>query len=483
MNDISAPPEIKAPRPRMPGVEPDLFITTGARDVESVRTLNQIFLEAAQSGASDIHIEDEMYDSRIRFRVHGHMHEHKRIPRGIGRDVNTKVRMRAKLPLSEIRKPQDGRFSLIYDLDNGELALDIRVSIQPTVHGTSLVCRILDQQNTSRRIDEIQMASAVKEWINILVHEPHGLFLVTGPTGSGKTTTLYAILNELNDSSRKIVTIEDPVEYRVAGLVQTNIEAGLTFAEILRETLRQDPDVVLVGEIRDAETASIAVQAAMTGHLVLSTLHSNDACQTAVRMMDLGVDPNTLGAALRGVLAQRLVRKLVPEKRVMRAPNDFERKWLANNDVIFAADAVFGAPDDESDKDAYFGRVPVMELLVVDRLVRNVLPMKDAKLMRSVARSQPQYRTLAQAGAELARTGLTSLTEIFSIVSAAEVANGARTLGERLVEMGRVTPYQLSVAKEIILTASKTGEILHLDEVFIRNRYCTREDVDEAEIL
>lgn len=490
MNDRFQPqgsqPGLSAPedrRTRSGTSEPPLFISTSSRDAEITSLLNKIFFEAAKSGASDIHVEDEWKDCRIRCRLHGKMEEWLRVSRSQGTDINTKVRMRARLSLQDVKKPQDGRFSLNYE--EAGLALDIRVSIQPTIYGHSLVCRILDQKNTSRRIDEIHMAPAVLEWIKILVREPHGLFLITGPTGSGKTTTLYALLNELNDGSTKIVTIEDPVEYRVPGLTQTNIEGDMTFAKALREALRQDPDTILVGEIRDAETAAIAVQAAMTGHLVLSTLHTNDACQTAVRMMDLGVDPNTLGTALRGVLAQRLVRRLDPEHREMCLPNEFEKRWLQNNDAG-SAEVPYGTTNKECGVlagEGYDGRLPVMELVVIDRLVRNVLPMKDAKLIRSVAKAQPQYRTLAQAGADLASKGLTSLAEVFAITSMAEVANGARSLGERLIELGRITPYQLKVAKEIIMEASAKGDVLTLEEVLIRQRYCGREDIDEAETL
>jgi len=478
------------PRIRLAGEEPDLFISTGSRDGEAVRLLNELFWEAANQGASDIHLEDEMGESRIRYRVQGAMYERGRVSRALAVDMQTKIRMRAKLSLADVRRPLDGRFGLHYARpgEEGEetlLRLDIRVSFQPTVYGQSVVMRLLDQRNTTKRLDEIEMANAVRDWINILVREPHGLFLVTGPTGSGKTTTLYGILNELNDDTRKIVTIEDPVEYRVPGLIQTSIEAGLTFSEVLRETLRQDPDIILVGEIRDAETAAIAVQAAMTGHLVLSTLHANDACQTAVRMLDLGVDPNTLGAALRGVLAQRLVRRLHEERMTMREPTDFERRWLNNNKASAEdADEIFGAPLDEADPNsAYDGRLAVMELLVVDRFVRNVLPLRDARLIRSVAQSQPQYRTLAQAAADLSRRGFTSLTEVLGITSVAEVANAARNLGERLVEMGRITPYQLDVAKELIDEASQRGEVVSLETVLIRARFCTRKDLDEATAL
>lgn len=454
---------------------PNLFISTASRDREVVEWLNDLFYEAAQKGASDIHFEDMAEDTRIRYRINGTLHTQQTINRIMAVEAQNKIRSRASLPLSEIRKPLDGRLSLTYS----DLAIDVRVSFTPIIHGASLVCRLLDQRNTARTLADIEMNDEVRHWISILLNEPHGLFIITGPTGSGKTSTLYALLNALHTDERKIVTIEDPVEYRVPGLCQTNIEGNLTFAEALRSELRQDPDIILVGEIRDAETAQIAVQAAMTGHLVLTTLHANDAAATIARLLDLGVDPNTLGAALRGVMAQRLVRKLAPNHELAR-PSETDMHWLTSHQIA-EIDCDYAYPIlGEGDGEGYLGRLPVLELIVLDRTMRNVLPMRDAKLIRAVARNQPQYRTLAQCAAKFCREGLTGLPELFTVSSLSEHLQTLRTLPERLVELGKLTPYQYTVCKDIQNVASQAGRRLSLEDVLIEHRYCTQEDIDEV---
>jgi general secretion pathway protein E len=459
---------------------PDLFISTSSRDREVVDWLNTLFANATDAGASDIHFEDMSADTRLRFRINGVLRVIGSISRTVATDAMNKIRARASLPLSDPRKPLDGRFSLRWD-DTG-MSIDVRVSFKPIIHGTSVVCRILDQRNTARTIDQIEMTPEVRAWISMLLNEPHGLVLITGPTGSGKTSTLYALLNALHTDERKIATIEDPVEYRVPGLCQTNIEGELTFANALRAEMRQDPDIILVGEIRDAETAQIAVQAAMTGHLVLSTLHANDAAQTVTRMLDLGVDPNTLGAALRGVLAQRLVRRLDENFEWVR-PDEAESMWLNAHNVA-DLEGPYGAPIiGAGDGQGYNGRLPVMELIVIDRTVRNVLPLNDAKLLRAVAKNQPQYQTLAQCAAALARRGLTGLSDLFTVSSVSEHLQTLRTLPERLIELGRITPYQYEVCQEIQQEASAKGQRLALEDVLIANRYCTQEDIDEMHNL
>jgi general secretion pathway protein E len=460
---------------------PSLFISTSSRDQPVVTWLNYLFADAAQKGASDIHFEDMSSDeTRIRYRVNGVLATIGTVSKMHAIDGMNKIRARANLPLSDIRSPLDGRFSL--DYHDEHIAIDVRASFVPILYGTSLVCRILDQRNTARTLNEIEMTDEVKRWIEILLREPHGLFLVTGPTGSGKTSTLYALLNALHTDQRKIVTIENPVEYRVPGLCQTNIEGELTFAQALRAELRQDPDIVLVGEIRDAETAQVAVQAAMTGHLVMSTLHANDAAATVTRMLELGVDPNTLGAALRGVLAQRLVRKLADPFDWVK-PSETEAHWLTSHQID-ETDSDYGSPIvGEGDGEGYNGRLAVMELIVVDRTMRNVMPLQDPRLIRAVAKNQPQYQTLAQCAASLARRGLTGITELFTVSSVSEHLQTLRTLSERLVELGKLTPYQLEICKELQLEASRGGHRLSLEDVLIANRYCSQEDIDEVQAL
>lgn len=458
---------------------PPKFIKTSTHEGVVAEWLNDLFVAATLRGASDIHMEDGESDVRVRFRINGVLETVQIVTRDLGANAILKIRGRASLPLNKHRDPADGRFS--FCVPEQDVNIDVRVSLNPILFGMSMVCRILSQKNTSRRIDDIEMPPDVRGWIRTLLNEPHGLFLVTGPTGSGKTSTLYAMLNELLDDTRKIVTIEDPVEYRVQGLCQTNIEGQLSFADVLRSEMRQDPDVILVGEIRDAETASIAVQAAMTGHLVLSTLHTNDAASTVARMLDLGVDPNTLGAALRGVLAQRLVQRLHPEHDWVKA-SAAESDWLASHNIKELA-ADYGAPriGVGNGGQGYVGRIAATELIVIDRTMRNVLPTRDAKLMRAVAKNQTQFRTLAQSAAELARAGLTSIPELFTVSTISEHLQTLRTLQDRLIELGHLSPYQYDICRQIQQEASVRGERLALEDVLIRQRYVSQEVIDEVE--
>lgn len=416
----------------LPGEEPDLFISTASRDKGAVELLNAMFKEAADQGASDIHMEDEPGQTRIRYRVQGSMFERGRIPRTLAMDMQNKIRMRAKLALSDIRKPLDGRFGLRYageydddeaseadssDVSDRSLRLDIRVSLQPTVYGQSVVCRLLDQRNTARRLDDIEMTSAVRDWINILIREPHGLFLVTGPTGSGKTTTLYGIINELNDDSRKIVTIEDPVEYRVSGLMQTSIEGGLTFAEVLRETLRQDPDIILVGEMRDQETAQIGLRAAMTGHLVLSTLHTNDAISSPVRLIDMGTPRYMVAMSLLGVVAQRLVRLVCESCAEPYVPLPFEHEWLKLElgDGVDDHAYVRGQGCSHCNGMGYQGRVGVYELLEMNLDLTEATNHHDPNHFVRIARQQIAGETMRKHAVDLVVAGRTTVAEAMRI--------------------------------------------------------------------
>ncbi|RMD68841.1 MAG: type II/IV secretion system protein [Gammaproteobacteria bacterium] len=330
------------------------------------------------------------------------------MPPHLIRDMEAKIRMKAKLPLSERRAPLDGRFHIEAE---GRM-VDMRLSIVPTRTGQSIVCRLLDQANAGRRLDEIDMTPAARKVMDDILAHPNGLFLVTGPTGSGKTTTLYAALNEVNTPERKVITVEDPVEYRLRRGCQINVDETNTFARALRAILRQDPDVILVGEIRDAETARIAVQAAMTGHLVLSTLHANDAATSITRLADLGVDPFTLGVALRAVSAQRLVRRLCT-CAVPVPPGPDEALWLERFGI--QGDLFYVPAGCERCGDGFAGRIPVIEMIAVDPPVRAAIDQGDVQAIRKAAMAQPQFETLAQAGARLAREGKTTLAEAIRI--------------------------------------------------------------------
>ncbi len=290
--------------------ETDLEAVDGISDAPLVRLVNSVLFQAAEDGASDVHFAPEAEALVVRYRIDGVLQEVQRIPKRMAAGVTTRLKVLAKLDIAERRKPQDGRISL-----NAAAAgrmLDIRVATLPTVEGESVVMRLLDKSRKPPTLEELGLSEEMRDTLTTIVTRPTGALLVTGPTGSGKSTTLFAALNQIANPSINIITVEDPVEYRLPGInqVQINARAGLTFAAALRSILRSDPDVVMVGEIRDGETAKISIEAALTGHLVLSTLHTNDAPSALTRLNEMGVEPFLTGAAVTGVLAQRLARKL-----------------------------------------------------------------------------------------------------------------------------------------------------------------------------
>ncbi|HZS24108.1 MAG TPA: ATPase, T2SS/T4P/T4SS family, partial [Gaiellaceae bacterium] len=286
----------------------DLEAEDGVSDVPLVRLVNSILFQAAEDGASDVHFEPQEDSLIVRFRIDGVLQEMQRIPKRLMPGVTTRLKVLAKLDIAERRKPQDGRMSLSAAAA-GRL-LDVRVATLPTVEGESVVMRLLDKSKKPPTLEQLGLSPAMQETLSEIVKRPTGALLVTGPTGSGKSTTLFAALNQINRPEINIITVEDPVEYRLPGInqVQINARAGLTFAAALRSILRSDPDVVMVGEVRDGETAKISIEAALTGHFVLSTLHTNDAPSALTRLNEMGVEPFLVGAAVTGVLAQRLAR-------------------------------------------------------------------------------------------------------------------------------------------------------------------------------
>ena len=330
-------------------------------DAPIIRLINALITEAIKENASDIHVEP--FESRlsIRFRVDGVLREVLEPPRQIASLLCSRIKVMAQLDIAEKRLPQDGRIALKV----ANRPVDIRVSTLPSGHGERVVMRLLDKQAGRLDLQQLGMASPEQTRLETMIQKPHGIILVTGPTGSGKTTSLYAMLSVLNDSRRNILTVEDPVEYDLDGIGQTpvNTKVDMTFAKGLRAILRQDPDVVMVGEIRDSETAQIAVQASLTGHLVLSTLHTNSAVGAITRLQDMGVEPFLLSSTLLGVLSQRLVRKLCPEcKSVTELDldkvNGFEMK---NGDVIYQSNGC-----DKCMQTGFRGRTGIYELIEVD---------------------------------------------------------------------------------------------------------------------
>jgi general secretion pathway protein E len=378
-------------------------------DAPIIRLINGVIAEAARTGASDVHLEP--YDSHlaVRMRVDGVMNEAARLPSRLAPLVVSRVKVMARLDIAERRVPQDGRISLSL----GPRSLDVRVSTLPAKAGERVVLRLLDRDGAGLALDDLGMPPAAAEAFCAALREPNGIVLVTGPTGSGKTTTLYAGLRLLNDRSRNILTIEDPVEYAVEGVGQTQVNAkvGMTFAAGLRAILRQDPNVVMVGEVRDGETAQIATQAALTGHLVLSTVHTNDAIGAVTRLRDLGVEPFLLASTLRVILAQRLVRRLCPQCR-RPAPADASAASAIGLPPNATVHRAVGCPACAGT--GYAGRVGLFELVRIDDTLRRLISANatEADLSAHAFASSP---TLAQAARDAVAQGLTTIEEALRV--------------------------------------------------------------------
>ena len=394
----------------------DLEVEDGISEAPLVRLVNSIIFQAAEDGASDVHFEPQEDALAVRLRIDGVLHEVQRIPRRMMAGVTTRLKVLAKLDIAERRKPQDGRISL-----NAAAAgrmLDIRVATLPTVEGESVVMRLLDKSKRPPTLEELGLSDEMRQRLEELVQRPTGALLVTGPTGSGKSTTLYAALAEINSPEIKIVTVEDPVEYRLAGTnqVQINVRAGLTFATALRSILRSDPDVVMVGEIRDPETAKISIEAALTGHFVLSTLHTNDAPAALTRLNEMGVEPFLTGSAVTGVLAQRLARKLCTHCCEMYSPSvDDLIKARVSPDVAAQADGMVfyrkhGCP--RCNKTGYKGRIGVFQLLAMSESLETLAAEKASREELERAAMAEGMRTLWDDGITKVAAGLTSIEEL-----------------------------------------------------------------------
>jgi len=385
-----------------------------AGEAPVIRMVNTIMIEALKTKASDIHFEALEKASRLRYRIDGELVDRPAPPKALHNAVVSRIKILSNLDIAERRRPQDGRFKV----KAMKKEVDVRVSILPTVHGEKVVMRILDKANLAPGLASLGLDDYAYKAMKFAIDQPHGIILVTGPTGSGKTTTLYSCLQDLNQPNVNIVTAEDPVEYELAGVNQchVNVAQGLTFAGILRSVLRQDPDIVLVGEIRDGETADIAVKAALTGHLVLSTLHTNDACGVVARLFDMGIQPFMLASSLILAQAQRLFRRLCP---FCKRPVDVDLEMLALNKVDpkpFEGVQVFGPVGcPKCHNSGYKGRGAMMEVLPVTPKIRALVEKGgDADLLRKLALEEGMV-TLKEAGMIKVRQGLTSLEAAFEV--------------------------------------------------------------------
>lgn len=385
-------------------------VSDGASEGGGARLVAAAFEAAIALGASDIHFEPRRNDLAVRLRVDGRMIEHQIVSADLAAPAVSRIKVIANLNLGERRLPQDGRTSFVI----GGRSVDVRVATSPTVFGESAVLRILDRAAVPLDLNRLGLSKGVVSVLSSAARAPHGLFLVTGPTGSGKTTTLYALLQTFAGSSKKVLSIEDPVEYHFEHVSQTQAAShlGLTFAAALRSFLRQDPDVILVGEIRDPETAAVAVQAAMTGHLVLASIHANDAMAVAPRMRDMGIEPYQLAAGFRGAMAQRLVRKLCPDCRVEEAPG--ASAALVEGRLVARRFVPMGCPKCKGM--GYRGRVPISEGFLADeRLQRAFAEQRPPGELAGMARALGLEGMLAD-GLDMVEAGLTSLEEVLAAV-------------------------------------------------------------------
>jgi general secretion pathway protein E len=377
-----------------------------------IRLVNTIILEAIQQKASDIHFEPQEKELLIRYRIDGVLLKRRSPPSEYQNNILTRIKVMAKLDIAEKRLPQDGRIKLKL----GTREIDFRVSSIPVIYGERIVMRILDRENIFVDLHHLGMNKNLLEEFVKMIDLPEGIILVTGPTGSGKTTTLYSAIAKILSSETNIMTIEDPVEYKIPSIAQiaVNPKIDLTFAKGLRHILRQDPDVIMIGEIRDKETAEIAIQSALTGHLVFSTLHTNDAPSAVTRLADMGIEPYLIASSLVGVLAQRLIRKLCPHCKKSYSPSLEEKKQLK---IDLDKKVIFYKPEGCSLclQTGYQGRIGIFEMMKINHPVRReILKNVDSDSIREAAYSQ-KMQTLFQQGVECIEQGLTSTEEILRI--------------------------------------------------------------------
>ena len=377
----------------LPAVE-DLL--EAANDAPIIRMLNALLTQAAKDGASDIHIEPYERASSVRFRVDGTLREVVQPNRGLHAALISRLKIMAELDIAEKRLPQDGRISLRI----GGRAIDVRVSTLPSAHGERAVLRLLDKTESKFTLEGLGMNGELLASFQRLVQQPHGIVLVTGPTGSGKTTSLYASLQTVDTGTTNVLTVEDPIEYELPGIGQTQVNAkiDLSFAKALRAILRQDPDVIMIGEIRDHETAQIAIQASLTGHLVLATLHTNDAPSAVTRLTDMGIEPFLLSSSLLGVLAQRLVRKLCVECKRIDAQGSYQPVGC-----------------DACARTGYKGRTGVYELMVADDKVRGLIHQRAPETELLLAARAAGLRSMREDGEHLVALGITSSAELLRV--------------------------------------------------------------------
>jgi type IV pilus assembly protein PilB len=375
------------------------------------KLLNLVLLQAIRDKASDIHFEPFENEYKMRYRIDGVLYEMIPPPKYIAAALSSRIKVMANLDIAERRLPQDGRISLTVQGN----PVDLRVSVLPTMFGESVVLRVLDRSQVSFDLEKLGLRPRDVKVVRQLIHRPNGIIIVTGPTGCGKTTTLYSALSELNSIDVKIITTEDPVEYDIDGLIQVQMkpDIGLTFARCLRSILRQDPDIILVGEIRDLETAEIAAQASLTGHLVFTTLHTNDAPSTVARLLDLGVEPFLITATVEGICSQRLVRKICTSCKTAYEPNEVQLKELRlTEEDIKGKKFYYGRGCNKCNGTGYRGRVGIFEIMLFDDEIRDLIMNRASTNVLRTAAEKKGMIVLRENGLASIYDGITSIDEV-----------------------------------------------------------------------
>ncbi|HOX55085.1 MAG: type II secretion system ATPase GspE [Candidatus Omnitrophica bacterium] len=385
-----------------------------AEEAPVIKLVNMFIMQAVKDRASDIHVEPEEDKVRIRYRIDGILHEIKDLPKHLQSALASRIKVMAQIDIAETRNPQDGRIQLKMENKN----IDLRVSTFPTVHGENIVLRILDKSSVILGLAELGFSDNDLKDFDKVIRHPNGIILVTGPTGSGKTTTLYAALSTINTMEKNIITIEDPVEYELPLIRQTQVnpKAGLTFASGLRSILRQDPDIVMVGEIRDRETADIAIRASLTGHLVFSTLHTNDAASALTRLLDMGVEPFLVSSSVIAILAQRLVRVICPKCKEKYSPS---QEMLKNLDLAKKVEFYRGKGCMRCKETGFIGRIGIFELLLINDTIKNMIAAKKSANEIKKAAVDSGMRILLDDGLEKVQKGITTVEEVLKVTEEA----------------------------------------------------------------
>ena len=383
-----------------------------ASEAPIIKLVNLLITRAVESRASDIHIEPYQDELKVRYRIDGVLYDVESTPKNLHPAIVSRVKIMARLNIAERRLPQDGRIRLRVN----EQEIDLRVSTIPVLHGESVVMRILRKEGIGIDLEQLGFPAKTLSNFNHLITKPNGIVLVTGPTGSGKTTTLYGALDKINSPDKKIITVEDPIEYQLKGVnqIQVKPQIGLSFASTLRHIVRQDPDIILIGEIRDLETAEMAIQSALTGHLVFSTLHTNDAPSAITRLVEMGVESFLLSSTIRGILAQRLVRVICPSCKTIDS-SDASLAELSLRGIRENSPLYIGKGCEHCSHTGYFGRAGIFELLLVEGGIRNLILKKpDSNEIRDLARAQGM-KTLLEDGIDKVTAGITTLSEVLRV--------------------------------------------------------------------